>query len=79
MEGQLNFPATGAATPLAKLSNLQANTSPSSSYFTIFIQVCCSMRPLCVDKVLSKTCVPYLETTTFLGQYIFLLQVYFIY
>jgi len=57
MEGHLNRPAaaTGPATPLAELSNLQANLSPSSSYFTIFIEVCCSMRPSSIDKVLSKT------------------------
>ena len=81
MECQLNHPATatGPATPLAELSNLQANLLPSSSYFTIFIEVHQSMRPLSIDKVLGKTCVPYLETTTFLGECIYLSQVYSIY
>ena len=81
MEDQVNRPAaaTGPATPLAELSNLWANILPSSSYFTIFVEVLWSMRPSSIDKVLSKTCVPYPETTTFLGEYIYLSQVYFIY
>lgn len=67
LEGQLHRPATGAATPLAELSNLRANTSASSSYFTVFIEVRRSTAPSSVDKILGKTCVPYPETTTFLG------------
>jgi len=39
MEGQLNCPATGAATPLAELSNLQANISPTCGYFTILFSL----------------------------------------
>jgi len=69
LEGQLisNRPATGAATPLVELSNLRANTSMSASYFTVFIEVRRSTTPSSVDKILGKTCVPYPETTTFLG------------
>jgi hypothetical protein len=67
LEGQLNRPATGAATPLAELSNLRANTSASANYFTVFIEVRRSTTPSSVDKILGKTCVPYPETTTFLG------------
>jgi len=79
MEGQLNRPALGAATPLAELSILRANVSPLSCHFTVFIEVRHSMRPSSVDKVLGKTCVPYQETTTFLGQYIHLSLLYFNY
>jgi hypothetical protein len=67
MEGQLNRPAPGATTPLAELNNLRANTSASASYFTVFIEVRRSTTPSSVDKILGKTCVPYPETTTFLG------------
>jgi hypothetical protein len=66
MEGRLNRPSIGATTPVAELSNLRANAT-SSSYFTIFIEVRRSTAATSVDKILGKTCVPYLETTTFLG------------
>ena len=67
MEGQLTRPATGAVTPLAELTILRANASASANNFTIFIEVCRSTMPASIDKILGKTCVPYPETTTFLG------------
>jgi len=67
LEGQLNRPAVGAATPLAELNNLRGNTIASASYFTVFIEVRRSTAPASVDKILGKTCVPHPETTTFLG------------
>jgi hypothetical protein len=67
MEGQLKCPVPGATMPIAELNNLRANTSASASYFTVFIEVRSSMTPSSVDKILGKTCVPYPETTTFLG------------
>jgi len=67
MEGQLNWPATGASMPLTELTILQANASTSANYFTVFIEVHCSTAPASVDKILGKTCILYPETTTFLG------------
>ena len=67
MEGRLIRPtAIGATTPVSELTNLQANAT-ASSYFTIFIEVRHSTVATLVDKILGRTCVPYPETTTFLG------------
>jgi hypothetical protein len=66
LEGRLNRPGIGAATAVSELSNLRANAT-ASSYFTIFIEVHCSTVATSVDKILRKTCIPYLETTTFLS------------
>jgi hypothetical protein len=66
LEGHINNPGIGTSTPVAELDNLRANAA-TSSYFTIFIEVCRSTATTSVDKILGKTCVPYPETTTFLG------------
>jgi len=55
----------GATTPVSELTNLWANAT-TSSYFTILIEVCHSTTATSVDKILRKTCIPYLETTMFL-------------
>lgn len=68
LEGQFTRPGTiGAATSHVELDSLRVNSVASSSYFTVFIEVRRSMTPSSVDKILGKTCVPYPETTTFLG------------
>ena len=60
-------PAVGPTTPLSELVNLRANAG-SLSHFTIFIEVRQSSAPNSIDKILGKTCVPYPESTTFLGK-----------
>ena len=60
-------PAVGPTTPLSELVNLRANAG-SFSHFTIFIEVRRSSAPNSIDKILGKTCVPYPESTTFLGK-----------
>jgi len=57
----------GPSTPLAELRNLRTNLG-SASYFTVFVDVRRSGAAGSVDKILGKTCVPYPEDTTFLGE-----------
>jgi hypothetical protein len=68
LEGRVNRSGiVGATTKLSELSNLRANSTATANYFTIFIEVRRSTAASTVDKILGKTCVPYPETTTFLG------------
>jgi hypothetical protein len=73
IEGRLSRPttaATGPTTSVTELTNLRANVGKASQ-FTIFVEVRRSTAASSVDKILGKTCVPYPETTTFHGKYLF--------